>query len=195
MSILLRTVTPTDAGRLAEIYRPYVEGHSVTLEYDAPDAAEFERRIADIAGEFPYLAAVEDDRIIGYAYAHRYKQRYGYRFCAELSVYLEAGHGGKGLGRRLYGALIELCAMLGYKNLYGIVTDPNPSSFALHKHFGFTEAGREHLAGYKFGEWHDVVLFERIISPHESCADAASWRDAPLRFDALDAADIAAVLE
>lgn len=60
---------------------------------------------------------------------------------------------------------------MGYRNLYGIVTDPNPGSFALHKSLGFSETGREHLAGVKFGEWHDVVLFEKLIAPHEPLTD------------------------
>ena len=60
---------------------------------------------------------------------------------------------------------------MGYRNLYGIVTDPNPGSFALHKSLGFSETGREHIAGVKFGEWHDVVLFEKLIAPHEPLTD------------------------
>lgn len=79
--------------------------------------------------------------------------------------------GKKRLGTRLYSAIIELLGLMGYRNLYGIVTDPNPGSFALHKSLGFSETGREHLAGVKFGEWHDVVLFEKLIAPHEPLTD------------------------
>ena len=172
MSVVLRRAALTDAAALLEIYRPYVENTSVTLEYDVPAVEEF-------AGRIP-----------GYAYAHRYKVRFGYRFCAELSVYLREDMRGHGLGRRLYGALIELLTMMGYKNLYGIVTNPNPPSFALHEAMGFRETGREHLAGFKRGEWRDVVLFERHIGEHENAADTAHWRDCPLRFDELgEAAD------
>ena len=105
-------------------------------------------------------------------------------------IYILPEYRGKGLGRRLYGALIELLAMMGYRNLYGIVTNPNPPSFALHTAMGFRETGREHLAGFKRGEWRDVVLFERHIGGHENTADTAHWRDCPLRFDELgEAAD------
>jgi phosphinothricin acetyltransferase len=194
MSILLRRAAVSDAAALLEIYRPYVENTSVTLEYDVPTVEEFAGRIREFTEDFPYLVCEVDGEIAGYAYAHRYKVRFGYRFCAELSVYIREDIRGKGLGRRLYGALIELLAMMGYKNLYGIVTNPNPPSFALHTAMGFRETGREHLAGFKRGEWRDVVLFERHIGGHENTADTAHWRDRPLRFDELgEAAD--AVLE
>ncbi|MBE6613200.1 MAG: N-acetyltransferase [Ruminococcaceae bacterium] len=186
--ILLRRADLSDAPALVEIYRPYVEHTTVTLEYDVPTVEEFAGRIREFTADFPYLVCEVDGRIVGYAYAHRYKARFGYRFAAELSVYLDGNHRGKGLGRRLYGALIELLTHMGYKNLYGIVTDPNPPSFALHTAMGFREAGREHFAGCKFGQWRDVVLFERIIGEHEPCADESGWRSCPRRFDELGSA-------
>ena len=167
------------------ISRPYVEHATVTLEHDVPTLDEFCGRIREVSEEFPWLVCEMDGVIVGYAYAHRYKVRFGYRFCAELSVYIDENCRAMGLGRRLYGALIELLTRMGYKNLYGIVTDPNPASFALHEAMGFFESGREHLAGNKFGDWHDVVHFERIIGPHEVTADPAHWRDCPKSFDEL----------
>lgn len=184
-SIRLRRAELSDAAKLTEIYRPYVERSSFTLEYDVPSVPEFTGRIREFTADFPYLVCEVDGVIVGYAYAHRYKARFGYRYCAELSVYLDTAYRGNGLGRRLYGALIELLTAMGYKNLYGIVTDPNPASFALHAAMGFRETGREHHAGYKFGEWHDVVLFERMIGTHELCTDEAAWRSCPRRFDEL----------
>ncbi len=188
MSITLRCAAESDAAALLEIYRPYVESTSITLEYDVPSQDEFIGRIREYTEEFPYLVCECDDKIVGYAYAHHYKVRYGYRFCAELSVYLDREHHGMGLGKRLYGALIELLTMMGYKNLYGIVTNPNPSSFALHQAMDFRESGREHLAGYKRGEWRDVVLFERLIGDRGNTADESLWRLCPMRFDELGTA-------
>lgn len=169
--IRFRPVNPCDAAALVEIYRPYVEIKTASLEYDTPSVAEFTRRIETISAEFPYIVCELDGRIIGYAYAHRYKERFGYRFCAELTIYLAVDCTKQGIGRRLYSALIELLGQMGYKNLYGIVTDPNPGSFALHRSLGFTETGREHLAGVKFGKWLDVVLFERQLGDYNELSD------------------------
>ena len=65
---------------------------------------------------------------------------------------------------------------MGYKNLYGVVTDPNPGSFALHKSFGFKETARVHKAGVKFGKWLDVVDFEKQIGTYDDLTD---FRECP----------------
>ena len=182
MSVILRQVRESDAAALSEIYRPYVENNTATLEYDPPSAEEFADRIREISAEFPYIVCEYDGETVGYAYAHRYKARFGYRFCAELSVYIREDYRRLGLGKRMYRALIELLTRMGYTNLYGTVTDPNPGSFALHLEFGFYETGREHSAGVKFGEWHDVVIFEKLVGTHERLAD---FRERPLTIGEL----------
>lgn len=176
--MLLRPANEEDAASLVEIYRPYVEVETASLEYDTPSIEEFSQRIRSISADFPYIVCEENGFPVGYAYAHRYKERFGYRFCAELTVYVKKGNSGRGIGSMLYSALTELLEMMGYLNLYAVVTDPNPGSTALHRSFGFTETGREHIAGVKFGKWYDVMLFEKLIGTHE---DLTNERVCPYR--------------
>ena len=49
------------------------------------------------------------------------------------------------------------------RNVYGIVTLPNPASEALHRHFGFCTVGAYDRSGYKNGRWLDVGIFEKQI--------------------------------
>lgn len=181
--IKLRKAVESDSGALLRIYRPYVEHSSATLEDDVPSHEEFLARVRTISTDFPYLVCEANGKIVGYAYAHSYKERSGYRFCAELSVYVAEDSRGMGIGGRLYKALIDILRAMGYKNLYGIVTDPNEGSFALHKSLGFRETGREHLSGVKFGKWHDVVLFEKHIASHYTSSGIDGTR--PLKINEL----------
>lgn len=187
--IVLRLARPDDAPRLCEIYNYYVESTTVTLECEPLGIDEFESRIRETLGEFAYIVCEYDGRAAGYAYAHKFKTRYGYRFCAELSVYCDREYRGRGIGKRLYAALIELLTLQGYTNLYGVVTSPNPSSEALHRAFGFAEVGREHLAGYKFGRWFDVAVLE-YLTP----TPRGTLPESPRRFDALATDEVARVL-
>lgn len=187
--IKLRLARPDDAPRLCEIYNYYVESATVTLECEPLGIDEFALRIRETLGEFPYIVCEYNDRVAGYAYAHKFKTRYGYRFCAELSVYCDREYRGRGIGKRLYAALIELLTLQGYTNLYGVVTSPNPSSEALHRAFGFAEVGREHLAGHKFGRWFDVAVLE-YLTP----TPRGTLPESPMRFDALATDEVARVL-
>ncbi len=190
MSITLRFAAPSDAAKLVEIYRPYVENTTVTFEYDTPTEDEFASRIRDFSAEFPFIVCELDGEPVGYAYAHKYGERFSFRFSAELSVYIAEAHRGKGIGRALYGALIELLCAQGYKNLYALVAAPNPASFALHEAFGFREVGRANGVGYKFGKWVDLVTLELIVADKPEATDASKWRDCPKKIGELgDVAD------
>lgn len=84
----IRVATEEDAESIQRIYAPYVENTAVTFEYDVPSVDEFRRRIANTLKEYPYLVAVEQERMVGYAYASSFHARAAYKHTAEVSIYL-----------------------------------------------------------------------------------------------------------
>ena len=55
----------------------------MSYRFATQNAADPKARDASIAGEYPYLIAEQNGIAVGYAYAHRFKERYGYRFCGD----------------------------------------------------------------------------------------------------------------
>ncbi len=161
----IRIATTADGEALASIYKPYVEATAITFEVIPPDGEEFARRIAKTMENYPYLVAEEEGKVIGYAYASRYRERAAFAWDAELSVYIAEGHHGKGLGTHFYRSLEAILQKQGVVCLYASVTADNPASVTFHQHLGFTVAGRLHNAGFKNGAWHDVLWFEKQIAP------------------------------
>lgn len=47
------------------------------------------------------------DKVIGYAYASKWNERFSYRFLVEITVYLSSNSSGKGIGTKLYNALFS----------------------------------------------------------------------------------------
>ena len=185
---MLRFAAPEDAGALLAIYAQYIET-SVTFEYDLPTPEAFRRRIEDISLVYPYLVWEEDGVPLGYAYAHRYAERAAYQWSAELSVYLDRASRGRGLGKKLYGALMELLPLQGVRTVYGLVTHPNEDSDRLHRSMGFAAAGETHNVGYKCGAWRGVTLYEKAVAPYDGAPEPLkSIRDA-------DPAEIRKILE
>lgn len=164
MKVNIRLADPKrDAAAILSVYAPYIEKTAVTFEYDVPNAAAFEQRVAQIAGEFPYLLLELDGELAGYAYAHRQAERAAFGWNAELSIYLKEGFTGRGVGVPLYSLLEELLAMQGYVNFYGVITDSNAGSIAMHEKMGYRIVGRHEKTGYKFGQWHDTVWLHKRI--------------------------------
>ena len=172
--VLVRPVTEDDAGRLLEIYSYYVEKTAVSFEYDVPTVQEFRRRISATTQKYPYLCAVQDGRILGYAYAGAFHPRAAYQWAAELSVYIDKNARRLGLGRLLYDALENQLKKMGILNLYACIassqtedeylTDGSPR---FHEHMGFRTVGTFHQCGKKFGRWYDMIWMEKIIGRHD----------------------------
>ena len=158
----LRMAAEQDAPALLEIYRSYI-ATTITFEYEAPTEEEFARRIRGVLREYPYLVCEADGRPVGYAYAHRHKERSAYQWDAELSVYLSETAFGRGVGRALYGALMELLQRQNVRNVYGAITGENERSIRFHRRLGFAELGVYHETGYKCGRWLDVCWMEKRL--------------------------------
>lgn len=162
---MIRLVKPADIAALLKIYAEYINT-PITFECALPTEEDFSRRIAGISGFYPYLVCEEAGKVAGYAYAHRHMEREAYQWNAELSVYLDPSFKSKGLGKKLYGVLIEILRLQGIRTVYGCVTVPNEKSVALHEAMDFTPVGTYRNAGFKAGKWHDVTWFEKTIAPH-----------------------------
>lgn len=104
-SFFIRQASIEDAPSLLSIYRPYVENTAITFEEDLPTLEDFQRRIASTLERYPYLAALSDGRIAGYAYAGPFHPRKAYDHAAELSIYVAPPFHHRGLGKALYGQL------------------------------------------------------------------------------------------
>lgn len=160
---MIRQAAAEDAAALLDIYRPYITDTVITFEYDVPTADEFAGRITDTLPDFPYLVCERDGKPVGYAYAHRIRERAAYDWACELSIYLAPEAQGRGVGTVLYQCLIDLLEMQHLRILYGCVTLPNEKSRRLHEKLGFALTGVWHGSGWKFECWHDVGWFEKRL--------------------------------
>lgn len=170
----IREATLDDAKELLNIYAPYVKKTAITFEYEVPTLEEFRRRMADILKKYPYIVAVTDGEITGYAYAGTFVGRSAYDWSAETTIYLKESKRRMGIGRKLYETLEKICILQNIKNLYACISYPREedvyltkNSVQYHTHLGYHVAGEFHKCGYKFGRWYDMVWMEKMIGAHD----------------------------
>lgn len=161
--IQIRNVVLNDAQELLNIYSYYVLNTSITFEYDSPSLNEFTQRIQKITQKYPYLVAVLDNEIIGYAYATSYKERAAYDWSVETTVYVKNNKHGLGIGKELYIHLEKSLKDKNIVNMLACITYPNPKSIDFHTKFGFEKVGHFPKVGYKFNEWRDIVWMQKVI--------------------------------
>ncbi len=156
--------TPEDAGAIADIYLPYVRDTAISVETVPPGVQEMRSRITSTLAVLPWLVVTDGEGVKGYAYAHPHRARDAYRWCVDVSLYLDASIHGRGHCRRIYTALLNLLAAQGYVNAYAGITLPNPSSVGLHEASGFTPVGVFTSVGFKQKTWWDVGWWHRRLA-------------------------------
>ncbi len=168
MNYTIRAAGEEDAEALLAVYAQYIDTN-ITFEEVLPTAEEFRERIRSTEERYPYLAAVPEGESVpvAYAYAGSFAERAAYRWDVELSIYIARAHAGRGLGRKLMKALLEILAAQGIQNVYSVVTQGNPASDRLHESMGFKLAGMNTKTGYKNGAWHNMLYYEKSIGEHE----------------------------
>ncbi len=152
----IRIADPADAREVADIYGPIVAATAISFEAEPPTAREMEGRIVATLEFAPWLVCADGERVAGYAYASRHRERAAYRWCVDVSVYVRDVERRSGVGRALYTSLFELLRLQGFYAAHAGITLPNEASVRLHESLGFRPVGVYPRVGYKRGAWHDV---------------------------------------
>src|SRR5580698_7490172 len=163
---VIRPAGRADAGPIAAIFAHYVTATVTTFEEVPPTAADWGRRLEELAAaSLPFLVAEDDGgAVAGYAYASPWRPKPAYRHTVEDTVYISPGLTGRGLGRALLEALLAGCEQAGARQVIEVIADTgSDASSALHRRCGFTDAGRLAAVGRKHGRWIDTVLMQREL--------------------------------
>lgn len=152
----IRSVKSEDAGRILEIYAPYILNSATSFETEVPTLENFKSRITEYTAKFPWLVFESGGTVAGYAYASSHRSRCAYEWSVECSVYVGVEYQGKGIGKKLYTELFRLLKDQGAVNVFAGITLPNETSTKLHESFGFEYIGKFKDVGFKRGKWWDV---------------------------------------
>jgi L-amino acid N-acyltransferase YncA len=158
----IHAATVEDAPAIQGIYAPVVLDSFASFEEIPPGTAEVARRML-ARPRLPWFVAQDAGRVVGYAYAAQHRQRPGYRWSAEVSVYIDPAYHGRGIARALYARLITEVSELGYVSIFAGIALPNDASVRLHEAVGFEPVGVFSHIGFKNGAWHDVAWWQRAL--------------------------------
>jgi len=158
---IIRPARATDASAICAIYNHYIATTTISFEEAPVTPADMVQRIAGVIDTgLPWLVMLENDKLIGYAYATKWRVRAAYRYSVESSIYLAAEHAGQGAGRQLYAALLEELRQRDLHLVIGGIAQPNEASVRLHERLGFRKVAHFSEVGLKFGKWVDVGYWE-----------------------------------
>ena len=167
----IRLATADDAAALSEIYSYYVRSTAVTFEVEPPTADEVARRIESYSQKYPYLVIEAENDIVGFAFAHAFRERPAYDYAAEGSIYLKHDVRHCGYGKLIYTALERELRRMGICSLYACIATAdteydaflNADSPRFHTALGYRQCGEFRHCGRKFDRWYNVIWMEKIL--------------------------------
>lgn len=173
MDIIIRDAKVTDAKAIQTIYTPYVETTAITFEYNVPSEEEFCRRIETVQQKYPWIVAMVNGQVVGYAYASAFKPRDAYQWAIETSIYVDYNNKRSGIGRQLHEALEQRLKMQGILNMNACISFIDPEdeyltldSVRFHERLGYQKVAHFHQCGKKFNRWYDMIWMEKMIGEH-----------------------------
>jgi phosphinothricin acetyltransferase len=164
--ITLRPAALDDLPALVEIHNHYVVNTHITFDIE-PFTVEARKPWfqAHCDGKrYRIVVAEAYGIVLGSASSGRHRTKAAYDTTVELSIECHPEAVGRGLGIRLYEALIAELATQDVHRLVAGVAQPNEASNALHRRLGFRPIGTFSEVGRKFGKYWDVLWFERDVT-------------------------------
>lgn len=162
--IILRKAEVADLEEILKINNHEILNSTINYDFEAKTLKEqtdwFNQK--NLAG-FPILVAVSDGKIAGFSTYGTFRQKPGYRFTVEHSVYLGENFRGKGIGTLLLSELIIIAKEAGFHTMIGGIDSSNKGSYLFHQKLGFKEVARFSEVGHKFGRWLDIIFMQLIL--------------------------------
>ena len=160
MTAHIRPGRPDDAARIAAFWNPLIRDTLVTFSPLERSEAEI---VAMMESREAFLVAVDGETVLGFATYAQFRGGPGYAFTQEHTVILSPAAWGRGTGRALMTAIEVAARARGHHALIGGVSGSNPAGIAFHAALGYAEVGRMPQVGWKFGQWHDLVLMQKLL--------------------------------
>jgi L-amino acid N-acyltransferase len=166
MSFSIVHCTPdAHAVAIRDIYNDAIVNTTALYEYQPRSMADVMRWFGDKASfGLPVLAAQnESGELCGFASYGSFRPHAAYKYTIEHSVYVHPEWRRQGVARQLMLALIAKASQAQYRTMIGGIDAENVASIQLHLQLGFAMAGTVKQAGYKFGRWLDLALYQLIL--------------------------------
>ncbi|WP_431241478.1 N-acetyltransferase family protein [Flavobacterium sp. P21] len=142
------------------IYQKGIDTGNATFQTSAPSWEDWDQSHLKSCR----VVMQEDGNVIGWVALTPVSSRRVYAGVAEVSVYVDPAHSGKGVGLTLLNELVRQSETEGIWTLQAGIFPENTASLRIHEKAGFRILGTREKIGKQNGIWRDTALLERRSS-------------------------------
>ena len=162
----IRVANRDDIERIRSIYNQGIEDRIATLESEIKDSAYMENWFDGHQGRQEVIVAESAGFVIGWAALSPYSHRCADRGVAELSVYVDRAHRGKGAGSALLAGIEEEPAVSRFRKIVLFLYPFNTAAQSLYPNTGYREVGVFKNHGMLDGRLVDLMIMEKELPPN-----------------------------
>ncbi len=159
----VRPAKQNDLHEIVDIYNYYVENTHFTFDIEPFTVEARSAWWAQFDNKRYQCWVITDGTLQGYACSTPFKSKRAYETSVEVSVYLDVGATGHGLGGKLYERLFNELSDQDVHRAYAGIALPNEPSVKFHERFGFSVVATYNEVGRKFERYWDVAWYEKRL--------------------------------
>jgi len=166
MRLRIEKISEKDLRPAHKIYNYYITNSYANFEEKKITFKNFYKNYKNIIDKkLPYLVALYDEKVVGIAYLNQFREKSGYRFAFENTIYVHNNYIKQGIGSKLLKALINLSKKNNnIKLIVAVISSiDSQSSIKIHQKLGFKKAGILKKVGFKKNKWIDSIFLQKNI--------------------------------
>lgn len=149
-----------------KIYNYYITNSYSNFEETKVSFREFYKNYKYITNNnLPYLVALNGEKVVGIAYLNKFREKSGYRFAFENTIYVHNEFIKLGIGYKLLNKLINISKNnRNIKKIVAVIAGiDSKGSLKIHQKKGFEKSGILKKIGFKNGKWIDAIFMQKNI--------------------------------
>ncbi|MDC3075639.1 GNAT family N-acetyltransferase [Pelagibacteraceae bacterium] len=166
MKVKKNNFTDIEVSKALKIYNYFIENSFSNFEEKKLSKTSFRLLLKKIkTNKLPFILAIKDNKVIGLAFVNKFREKSGYRFSYEHSIYVDPDFINNGYGNKILKELVKICKKITkIKNLIAVIGGKNNfASIKIHKNNGFQYIGTIKKAGFKKNKWIDSIYMQKRL--------------------------------
>ena len=166
MKLTIERISEKHLKNVHKIYNYYIVNSYSNFEEKKLTFNQFHINYKNIIkNKLPYLIALSEEKVVGFAYLNKFREKSGYRFAFENTIYVHDKHTRQGIGFKLLKELLYVSK--NNKNIKLIIavigSIDSKGSLKLHEKLGFKKTGVLKKIGYKNNKWIDAIFLQKNL--------------------------------
>tara|TARA_B100000965_G_C19224552_1_gene597346 strand:+ start:97 stop:597 length:501 start_codon:yes stop_codon:yes gene_type:complete len=166
MNLIIQNISKEHLKSAHKIYNYYISNSYANFEEKKISFGNFYLNYKNIIkNRLPFLVAIDGEKVVGITYLNKFREKSGYRFVYENTIYIHHEYVKKGVGSKLLKELIILSKKnKKIKKIVAVISGiDSKGSINIHLKLGFKTSGTLKKIGFKNGKWIDCILMQITV--------------------------------